>query len=194
VKIQKSHYRQVPCHAYSTNIQTSNQVLRDQKPIKKAQNTLELRKLYKKFKFFHKICAKRVHDSPPHLNLKMSSLEAEEPQPTRETHKTQNNLTYTQVNTNPKQNLTRLTTRSHMNTNTTNNQKYTKPKTLPITKHNYAQRHIRVIIAINWLYHIPNISSKLITNKITILNIHHYVQKERKKEKSGKKEKREQLE
>jgi len=47
-----------------------------------------------------------------------------------------------------------------------------------------------VIIAINWLYNIPIFSSKLTTNKITILNIQNYVEKERKKKKIKRKERR----
>jgi len=43
---------------------------------------------------------KKVYDFPPlHVNLTMSSLGAEEPQPTTKTHKTQNKHTYTQANT-----------------------------------------------------------------------------------------------
>jgi len=56
----------------------------------------------------------------------------------------------------------------------------------PIPKCNYAQRHRKVIIAINGLHNIPNFSSKLITNKITILNIQNYVHNERKKERKEK--------
>jgi len=59
---------------------------------------------------------------------------------------------------------------------------------MPITKHNYTQRHIEVIIAINWPHNIPNFPSKLIIHKITILNIHNYVEKERKKRKNKKRE------
>ena len=51
-------------HAYSTYLQTSNQVFRDQKPIKKAQTTPKPIKLYKNGKIFTKIWAKRVYDSP----------------------------------------------------------------------------------------------------------------------------------
>jgi len=36
-------------------------------------------------------------------------------------------------------------------------------------KHKYAQKQTKVIIAINWLNNIPNVASKLITNKNTIL-------------------------
>jgi len=44
---RKSHYTQVSYHAYSTYTKTSNQAIREQKPIKKAQTTLKPRKLYK---------------------------------------------------------------------------------------------------------------------------------------------------
>jgi len=68
-KSRKSHNRQVSYHVYSTYMQTSNQAIRDQKPIKEAQTTLKPRKLHKNWKFFTKnfikICAKRIYDSPP---------------------------------------------------------------------------------------------------------------------------------
>ena len=37
VKNRKPHHRQLSYHAYSTNIQASNQAIRDQKPIRNAQ-------------------------------------------------------------------------------------------------------------------------------------------------------------
>ena len=71
----------MPNHAYSTYIQTSNQAIRDQKPIKKAEIAPKPRKLHKNWKNFTKICAKRVCDFPTHLNLTMPSLGVEETQP-----------------------------------------------------------------------------------------------------------------
>ena len=58
------------------------------KLIKKGTNNLKPRKTIQKLKIFHKnfhknIC-KRVYDSPAHLNLTMSSLEVDEPQPRTE--------------------------------------------------------------------------------------------------------------
>ena len=44
-------------------------------------------KLYKIWKIFTKVCAKRGHDSSPHLNLIVSTLGAEEPQPRTKTQK-----------------------------------------------------------------------------------------------------------
>jgi len=61
---------------------------------------------------------------------------------------------------------------------------YTKPRTPPITKHNYTERYTRVIIS-HSAQQIPNF---LITHKITIL-LHNYVQKERNK-RQKRKEKR----
>ena len=66
MKSRKSHFRQVPYHAYSTYIQTSNQAIRGQKPIKKEQTTPKPRKLYKKMKIFHKnMCKKGIRLPPP---------------------------------------------------------------------------------------------------------------------------------
>ena len=52
VKSRESHYGQAPYHAHSTYIQTSNQVVRDQNPIKKGRNNLETKKNYTKIKTF----------------------------------------------------------------------------------------------------------------------------------------------
>jgi len=52
-----------------------------------------------------------------------------------------------------------------------------------MTKH---KRQTKVIIAINWLNKISYFSSKLITNTITILNIHYYIQKGNKEKKKEK--------
>ena len=82
MKSWKSHYKQAPYHAYSTYIQTSNQANRDQIPIKKAQPTPKPRKTIPKLKIFHKnMCKKRMWLPPLHLNLTMSLLGADEPQP-----------------------------------------------------------------------------------------------------------------
>jgi len=54
VKIQKSHYSQMPHHAHSNYIQTSNQAIRDQKPIKKCTNNPKTKKNYTKMENFHK--------------------------------------------------------------------------------------------------------------------------------------------
>ena len=64
VKSWKSHYRQVPYHAYSTYIQTRNQANRDKKSIKKAQTIPNQGNYTKLRKNFTKILAKRVYDSP----------------------------------------------------------------------------------------------------------------------------------
>ena len=47
----------------------------------RAQTTPKPRKKIQNWKICRKICAKRVYDSPPHLNLTVSLLEAEEIQP-----------------------------------------------------------------------------------------------------------------
>ena len=60
MKSRKSHYRQVPYHAYSTYIQTSNQAIRDKKPIKKVQAVPKLRKLYKTWKICENFSQKYV--------------------------------------------------------------------------------------------------------------------------------------
>jgi len=64
-------------------MQTSNQAIRD-KNNKKETNTTKTEKTTQKWENFTKnclkICAKRVYDFPPHLNLTMCSLRAEETQ------------------------------------------------------------------------------------------------------------------
>ena len=54
IKSWKSHYVQVPYHAYSTCIQTNNQANKDKKPIKKAQTIPNQENYTKKFKNCHK--------------------------------------------------------------------------------------------------------------------------------------------
>jgi len=44
MKSRKSNYRQVPYHAHSTYIQTSNRAIKDQKPITKGTNKPETKK------------------------------------------------------------------------------------------------------------------------------------------------------
>ena len=80
-----------------TYVQANNQAIRDQKPIKKVQRTQKNEnenentpKSHKKLKNFTKRWVKRVYDFPPHLNLTMFSLGAEETQPNTEIPKAQN--------------------------------------------------------------------------------------------------------
>ena len=90
---RSSHYEQVLNHTYFTDIQASNQAIKNQKPIIKAQNfDKSKKKNYKKIENFHKKkCTKgymtsknmhkRVHDfPPPHLNLIMFALGAKKSQ------------------------------------------------------------------------------------------------------------------
>jgi len=66
MKSQKSHHRQVLYHTYSTNIQTSNQVITDQISITKAQATPKLRKTIQKWKKFHKNYAQKAYMTLAH--------------------------------------------------------------------------------------------------------------------------------
>ena len=54
MKNQNSHRRQLSYYAYSTYIQVSNQAIRDQKPIKKAQKSSKPRETIQQLKKFHK--------------------------------------------------------------------------------------------------------------------------------------------
>ena len=56
----KVYYRQVPYHAYSTYIQTSNQAIREKNQSKRAQTTAKPRKTVQKWKKFHKNMCKKV--------------------------------------------------------------------------------------------------------------------------------------
>jgi len=69
MKSRKSDYSQAPYHAQSTYMETSNQAIRDQKPIKKGTNNPETKKNYTKIKknfskIFIKICARRYMTPP----------------------------------------------------------------------------------------------------------------------------------
>ena len=81
MKSRKWHFRQVPYHTHFTYTQTSNQAIRDQKPLKKVQIIPKPKKLQKKFEKFHKNMCKKGIWLPQLLNLTMSSLWAEELQP-----------------------------------------------------------------------------------------------------------------
>jgi len=59
MKRQKSYYKQVPYHAYSTYIEVSNQPNKDKKPIKKAQTTPKPKKTITKIEKFHKNMCKK---------------------------------------------------------------------------------------------------------------------------------------
>jgi len=84
-------------HTYPTFIQAIHQAIIDKNQFIKAQKILKPRKIIRKLKHFHRNICKRVYDFlPSHLNLTMSLLEAEEPQPIT---KTQNKTTYTVANT-----------------------------------------------------------------------------------------------
>ena len=68
---QNSHYRQVPYYAYSTYIQTSKQANKHQNQLKRHKQPQNQQKLYKNFKNFTKIRAKRVQQgcmTPPPPN------------------------------------------------------------------------------------------------------------------------------
>ena len=112
--------------------------------MKKAQTIPKLRKLHKNGKIFTKIWAKRLYDSPPHLNLTLSSLGAEEPQPRIKMQNKENKTRhkYGQTNTQVQNTISPYQlkkTHTYIHKQHPQQQIFTKPRSPPITKHNYAQ-------------------------------------------------------
>jgi len=181
-------------HTYSTYIQASNQAIRNQKPSQKGTNIPKAKKNLYEINELHKnrkntkICAKGYMTSTPTskshnvlIRSQAATTNNRNPQNTKKTYKHKH---IHKLKTEPHPTDNNMTHK--YTTNTTINQRYTKPKTTPRTKHNYAQRHTKVIVMINWLPNFPHFSSNLITNKITILNIHNYVPKKSEKIKKEK--------
>jgi len=93
MKSQKSHYRQVSYHAYSTHLQTSNQANGNQTN-KKGTSNFKTKKTIQKLKITKNICRKGTC-LPSHLNITMSLMKVREPQPTTKHNKANKTQIYT---------------------------------------------------------------------------------------------------
>ena len=131
----------MPYHADSTYIQTSNQVIRDQKPRKTTQ---------------------KGYMTPPHLNLTISSLGAEEPQLRTKVQNKESKIRekYVRTNTQIQNTVSPYQLKSHTYVHKEHQQQqiFTKPRTTPIAKHNYTQKTYKgdhsPLSSINLKFHI----------------------------------------
>jgi len=155
VKSRKSHYKQAPYHAHSTYIQINNQAIGDQKPIKKGTDNPETKKSYTKHGKFSQnltknMCKKGIWLPPPNTHTPKSHnvLIGSWGDTTKNKNtKTQNKENWTrhkyiQTNTQNKNTSSpnQLKSYTYIHKQHHQQQIFTKPRTPPITKHNYTQK------------------------------------------------------